>query len=211
MSALPLDLVDTDGFNPREILLRAAPLDRHLDRAVDLVPAGPEHFGHLLPAQSLGPAGQKPGIAVTQLMLALAPGNHLDPDTAVSTGDPAHRIDQKHPDPPERHKLEVPRRQPVVTRTRPPAARAARPRVRTGPHLDFDRQAAAINQPRRAIDKRAMPLNPIQDSLELHPVPPRVDACLATSSSQRPGRDAPPSRAVAIAKILGSHSARTPS
>ena len=69
----------------------------------------------------------------------------------------------------------------VVPRRRTPTARALRSRA----HLNLDCQLRTLHKPRRSIYERPMFLNPIQDSLELHPVPLlRDDRCLATPSSQ---------------------------
>ena len=54
-----------------------------------------------------------------------------------------------------------------------------------GPNFDLQRQSSALDQACRPIDERPVPLNPIHDSLDLHPVPSlRVDESVATPSSQ---------------------------
>ena len=65
------------------------------------------------------------------------------------------------------------------------APRTLRARVRARSHLYFQRQHYTLDQSCRPVHKRPMPLNPIQDSLDLHPVLLlQVDGSLSTPSSQ---------------------------
>ena len=168
---LPLDLVDAHGLNPRQILVRPAPGDGHGHCAEHAVPAGPKGRRHLAPTQTLRPPGQKPRVGGRQLVFPLRPRHLLDAHMAAGRAvDPAHPIQEEDADAPERHELEPPRGERVVLGTAVPAPRAARPIAQV--RVDFDLEPEGRPLPAQAyrpIHESAMFLNPIQDSLELHP------------------------------------------
>ena len=122
---------------------------------------------------------------VEKRQVAARPRHGLHFHSAARARHSAHRVHQEHRDPPQRHELKPPGRQGVVAWRRFPATRTLRPGVRSRPHLHFQSQARALYQPHRSVHERPVPLNPIQDSLDLHPVPLlQVDGSLATPSSQ---------------------------
>ena len=144
-----------------------------------------EDARHRLPRQPPRPPGQKPRVGVGQLVFAARPRHSLHFHCAARARHSAHRVHQEHRDPPQRHELKPPSRQGVVAGRRFPATRALRPGVRSRSHLHFQSHARALYQPHRSVNERPVPLNPIQDSLDLHPVPfLQVDGSLATPSSQ---------------------------
>ena len=144
-----------------------------------------EDFRHRLPRQPPRPPGQEPRVGVGQLVFAARPRHSLHFHCAARARHSAHRVHQEHRDPPQRHELKPPGRQGVVAGRRFPATRALRPGVRSRSHLHFQSHARALYQPHRSVNERPVPLNPIQDSLDLHPVPfLQVDGSLATPSSQ---------------------------
>jgi len=73
-----------------------------------------EHLRHFLPAQPSCPAGQEPGIGLSQgelcefEVLPQRPRHVLDPYTAGRAVHPPRCIHQKHLDAPQRHKLKAP-------------------------------------------------------------------------------------------------------
>ena len=171
MPVLPLDLVDAHGFNPRQILVRPAPGDGHGHRAEHAVPGGVKGRRHLAPTQPLRPPRQEPRVGGRQLVFSLRPRHPLDAHTAAPrAGDPAHPIQEEDAEAPERHELEPPRGERVVLGAAAPAPRAARlvAPVRVDFHLEPE-GGPLLAQSDRPIHESAMFLNPIQDSLDLHP------------------------------------------
>ena len=168
---LPLDFVDAHGLNPRQILVRPAPGDRHGHRAEHTVPGSPKGRRHLAPTQTRRPPRQEPGVGGRQLVFPLRPWHPLDAHTAAGrTGDPAHPIQKEDADAPERHELEPPRGARVILGPASPAARAPRPVAQVWVDLDLESEGPPLlAQPHRPIHESALFLNPIQDSLDLHP------------------------------------------
>ena len=122
--------LDADaGLNPRQILVRPAPGDRHGHRAEHTVPGSPKGRRHLAPTQTRRPPRQEPGVGGRQLVFPLRPWHPLDAHTAAGrTGDPAHPIQKEDADAPERHELEPPRGAACHTGTR--VARSSRTEAR---------------------------------------------------------------------------------
>ena len=171
MPVLPLDLVDAHGCNPRQILVRPAPGNGHGHRAEHAVPGGPKGHRHLPPAQALRPPRQEPRVGGRQLVFPLRPWHSLDAHTAARrAGDPAHPIQEEDAEAPERHELEPPHRERVVLGAAAPAPRAARPVAQVRVDCDLQPEGGPLlAQSYRPVHESAMFLNPIQDSLELHP------------------------------------------
>ena len=185
------ELVHADRCDRREVAVRQPPVDRHADGSMDGVPGGRERLGDLVPRQSLGPPGEEPGVGVRHPVLAGGPGDGLDMDAAARARHAAHRVVEDDRDVPEGHEVEAPPRLGVVARG--PAAAPAAPR--TGPgagtHPYLQGQPRVLHEPHRLVDERRMLLNPIQDSLELHPVPlPRRLDVVQHQLSRIPERDA---------------------
>ena len=125
----------------------------------------------LAPAQPLRPPRQKPGVGGRQLVLPRRPRHPLDAHPAAGrAGDPAHAIQEEDAQAPERHELEPPRVQRVVVGAAAPAAAAPGPVAPVRVDLNLEPEGGPLPaQPRRAIHEPTMFLNPIQDSLDLHP------------------------------------------
>ena len=71
---------------------------------------------------------------------------------------------------PQGHEVEAPDRLRVVARGPALALRAPRAGPGAGPYPDLDAQPRVLHQPHRLVDERRVLLDPIQDTLELHPV-----------------------------------------
>ena len=165
------ELVDADGLDVREVAVREAPVDRHAHGPIDGVPGRGERRGDLLPRQTLGPPGEEPGVGVGQSVLAGGPRQRLDPYAAARAVDAAHRVEEDHGDVPQGHEVEAPDRLRVVARGPAPALRARRAGPGARPHPNLEGQLRVLQQPHRLVDERRVLLDPIQDTLELHPVP----------------------------------------
>ena len=191
-AVLPVDFIDAERANSGEIHVIVAPGDGHVDRAKDLVPTGAEHGRHLFPTEALGPAGQKPHVGGRELVLALGPGHVLDAHAARRARDAAHHVEKEHRHAPQRHKFEAPRSEPVVMDAPLAASRAARPIPRMRIDVDCEREAVAlILEPHVAVHKSPVLLNPIQDSLDLHPAVRLQDmVCVGTAILSESTRDA---------------------
>jgi len=135
-----LDFIHAEGGDLVEATM-SDPIFHHiLDRMVYLVPAGAEGAGHLRPRQLLRPLRQEAPVYVGKVMLARTPGDLLDDHTgAAFARNPAHPIQQKDREPPQRNKLEQPclggR---VIGRGQLTAAAARRPRVLSRPEAHHD-------------------------------------------------------------------------
>jgi hypothetical protein len=104
-------------------------------------------------------------------MLSVGPRDALDDHAARRAVDAAHHVEEEHAQAPERDELEAARRQPVVHRARLSAPRAPRPIPPM--RRDGHRQREAgdlLLKLHRTVDKSSLLLNPVQDSLDLHPV-----------------------------------------
>ena len=147
-----------------------APVDGHAHGPIDGVPGRGERRGDLLPRQALGPPGEEPGVGIGQSVLAGGPRESLDPHAAARAGHAAHGVEEDHGDVPQGHEVEAPDRLRVVARGPAPALRAPRAGPGAGPYPDLDAQPRVLHQPHRLVDERRVLLDPIQDTLELHPV-----------------------------------------
>ena len=170
LPAAARELVDADGLDVGEVAVREAPVDGHAHGPMDGVPGGGERGGDLLPGQALGPPGEEPGVGVGQSMLAGGPRESLDPHAAARAGHAAHGVEEDHGDVPQGYEVEAPDRQRVVTRGPAPALRALCASPGAGPYPDLNALPRVLHQPHRLVDERRVLLDPIQDSLELHPV-----------------------------------------
>ena len=170
LPATARELVHADGLDVGEVAVREAPVDGHAHGTIDGVPGGGERRGDLLPRQTLGPPGEEPSVGVGQSVLAGGPRDGLDLHPAAGAADAAHRVDEDHGDLPQGHEVEAPRRQRVVAWGRAPALRARRASPGAGTYADLDAQPRVLHEPHRLVDERRVLMQPIQDSLELHPV-----------------------------------------
>src|SRR5690606_12087906 len=140
-------------------------------RREDMIPGRPERFGNLLPAQTLGPARQKPGVGLRQLVFPRHPGHLFHPNATTGTIHPARCIDEKHLNTPHRNKFKAAHRQPVIAGPSTLAARANCPTIRPRPQFRLYGQFVGVFHPTHsAIHKRLEILHAVKDSLEVHPV-----------------------------------------
>ena len=121
-----LDLINAEGSDLVETSMSDPIFDDVLDRMVYLVPARPEGAGHLRPRQLFRPLCQEAPIYIGEVVLARAPRDLLHHDPAAGFArNPAHAINQKDREPPERNELEQPRLSGRVIRRRQLTAAAA--------------------------------------------------------------------------------------
>ena len=168
---LPLDLVYADGLDPSQILMQHAPENRLFHRLEHVSPGGVEDRGHLLPGQMFGPACQEPAVTGRQMVLSYGPRHSLrryPADWAIHSPQGIHEI---HGNPPQRNELEPPFGKAVVARSRPTAARADRPAILAGVQCHFQRRSPGSLHPDCfSVHKGLERFDPIEDSLQLHPV-----------------------------------------
>ena len=157
---------------PSEVPMDHAPENRVFYRLEHVSPGGVEDAGHLVPGQTLRPAGQEPAVAGRQVTFSLWP-KALAPPSPRSFGQSTRRMayTKNTAIPHKRHELEPPLRQPIVARPRPTAARADRPAILAGMHLHFERRSPGVFHPSGfSVHKGLERFDPIEDSLQLHPV-----------------------------------------
>ena len=176
------EFVDADGLDVGEVAVGESPVDGGPDGPIDGIPGGGEGVGDLLPGEALGPAGEEPGAGVGEAVLAGGPGDSLDLDAAARAVDAAHSVTEDDGDLPEGHEVEAAWRQGVVAGRGTSALRAPGPGPDARAHADLEGQARGVRvleQAHGVIDERRVLLNPIQDGLDLHPVPlpRRIDVC----------------------------------
>src|SRR4030043_483425 len=170
MPAAPGHLVHSNRRNPRQIHMRSAPRNRHLDRAVHRVPTRVKRLRPLRPRELFRPPGQKPRVGPRHRPFALGPRNPLHLDPARRTRNSPHRIHEVHQDAPEGDELEPTRPQPIIPGTFGTAPRADRPAVLTGLNRDVQHQLLLLlGQFHVRVDKSLVLLDPIEYPLDLHP------------------------------------------
>ncbi len=192
MPPLPLDLIDADGADTRQIHVRPSPGHGHLHRPKDVVPTGVEGLGHLLPTQPLGPPRQKPGIGRGQVVLAICPRQPLHADPTARTFHPPRGVDEEHGQAPQWHKFKPTHGQRIIAWPRVCAPRTTGPAVSARADVCLNDQClSGVNKPHVLVHKRLEFLQPIQKLLHLHPVSsPLSDGLFALPSLQRRGWDA---------------------
>lgn len=110
MALTILDFINAEGRDLVEAAMSEPIVHDVLDGMVYLVPTGPKGTGHLRPRQLLRPLRQEAPVDVGKVVLARAPGDLLDDHPAAGFAvNPAHPINQKDRETPERNKLEQPR------------------------------------------------------------------------------------------------------
>src|SRR5712691_5599361 len=172
MAALPLNLVEADRFDAREIHVRPAPRDGHRDRPEYLVPTRLKDDGDVAPTEALGPAGEEPGVGGRDRVLPLRPRHGFDAHRLAGAAvDASHQIQEEDAQPPERHELKPTQANGVVVPAAAPTARTPRPAPRVRVNFHVQREPIRLfDQLDGPIDEPALLLDPIQDSLDLHPV-----------------------------------------
>jgi hypothetical protein len=172
-SFAPAYFIGTDSGNTVQITVGKTPFHSHFNRAYHRIPTGHEGYRHFLPAHTLGPGGQKPGIGRGQAVLASGPRHffHLDP-VAERTIDPAWTVEEENQNSPKGNKLESSLGQSVVARSLSAAAGADGPAATSGTQGYFNGQMAVLPQFTSVIDKTRLFFDPVQDSLYMHPVSP---------------------------------------
>ena len=91
----PTDLVDANGRDSIDITMCEAPVDRHFHRSEDSVPTGFKDFSHFLPAQSLAPSGQEPGVRDCKMAFSCSPWQFFDFDPTGWTLHPPWSVEEK--------------------------------------------------------------------------------------------------------------------
>src|SRR5882672_1149726 len=188
--SLPLDLVDAQGFDAFQVDMVATPEHRHFDGAKDARPTRLKSLSDLLPAQALGPSREKPREGGCLVVPTLRPGNSLGVDAAGRAVGPAPGKHEKDLDAPQRDELEPAWLQGIVARAALPALRTHRPAQGTGANLDFHTHPLRrFNEPGLCVDETRLLLQPVQDSLQSHPVLLRVAGWVCTSIFSERERD----------------------
>ena len=189
--AFPQDLVHADGGDVIQLEMGSSPGNRHGHRAEHGIPTGLKDLGGFGPTEPLGPAGQEPSVDMGQAAFALRPGNRFNLHAATRTRHAPHRIMKKYPDTPQRHELESAGRGGVVTRSPFLATRADRFAALAGAdgHLEF-KSTVGFNHHDSRVNESGVFLNPIQDSLDAHPVALLEDDFYRMPSFQVRSRDA---------------------
>src|SRR5487761_1554684 len=137
----------------------------------DFFPGGLKDPRHLRPGKASRPHSQELHVGDCQGVRACRPGHrfHFHP-TPLAVHAP-QGVDKKHRDPPQGHKLKFPNRQGVIARTGSLTSRTDRTGVGARPQRHAQTQRLTRISPFHAfIDKRLVFLNPIQNTLQLHPV-----------------------------------------
>jgi hypothetical protein len=173
--------------------MRQPPAHGHGHRPEHVVPGGVKDLGHARPTQPLRPRGQKPRVGRGELVLALGPGNGLHPHPAARALHSLPGIDEEDGQAPQGDELEAPGGQRVVAGAGSLTPRAPRLAIGAAMQLDLQMQPPGrFPEPHGAVYEAGLRLQPIQDSLELHPVLPTSckDDWVAPPSSQSRERDA---------------------
>src|SRR6266404_847646 len=198
LALLPVDLIDPQRRDSAQVHARPTPVDGHFHRAKHTLPAGFESPRDLLPAQQLGPTGQKPGEALRQRTLAQRPRHVFHADPTVSALDPSGRIDEESRQAPQRHELKASLGQSVIPARRFLAPRALAPRALALAQLNFNSRdlaslAPGYNQPARFVNKPFQPLHIVEQRFQqqVHNLADsgnyaRCDGCSPRSSRLQP-------------------------
>src|SRR2546422_1144355 len=193
VSAPAGELVDAGRRDPREVPMRQPPPHGHGHRPEDVVPGGVKDRRDGRPAQALGPCREKPRVGRRELVLALGPGEGLHPHPAAATLHALPGVQEEDRQAPQGHELEAPRRQGVVPGAGPLTPRAPRLAIGAGTQVNLQVQPPGLfHEPNGAVHEPGLLLQPIQDSLDLHPVLETSceDDWFAPPSSQSRERDA---------------------
>src|SRR5260370_6166548 len=124
-TASPMNLVYADGFDPVQLAVRQAPLDKPFHRPVDRFPTGQKHARGFPPTHPPPPLREAGHHRAGPRTLTVAPRNVLDYDSMLGTLHSPTRVAEGGGDAPQRHENPAPLRQAVTARrrlrtTRPP-------------------------------------------------------------------------------------------
>jgi hypothetical protein len=170
VTSLPENLIHSDRLHIRQVPMRQAPQDRPFNGSEDLLPGRAEADSDLFPGKLFSPDCQKLHVGFRQGVFPIRPRHPFDLHATPLAVDPPQGINEKHCDVPERNELKHPRRQGIVAGARTSAAGANR--LTVGSRQDLDQQCqvlVGIQPDNVAVHKRLELLDPIQNSLELHP------------------------------------------
>ncbi len=190
LSFAPADFVGADGVDIVEVSMLKPPLYRHVNRADHGVPTGMEGFGDIFPGQAFGPDGQEPGIGVGQTILSPRPRQTLHPNTTSRTIHPSGGIEEEHQDAPQGDKCVGSLRQGVVPWTFFAADGTGRPCFSPWPQGYVHSQFVALTPATGGVDKTWLFFDPIEYSLDLHPVLPPPVVSVAGKHTGTVGQDA---------------------
>src|SRR6516225_1822214 len=175
MALAPGHLIDPQGSDPGQLAVLQTPLHHPLHRVKDLFPRGVKDGGHLAPRKASRPETQELHIGRRQSVLARCPGHRLYFYPTALAVHPAQGINEEHCDPPQGHKLKIPSRQRVIAGACPLTPRADRTGVGARTYAHPQTRPLTVPSPFHLfIDKRFVLLNSIQNTLQLHPVPPAL-------------------------------------
>ena len=192
VTSLPENLIDADGPHVGQISMGQAPLNGPFHRVKDLLPCRAEGDRGFFPRKPFGPGSQKMHVGFCQRVFPVSPWHGFDLHATPGTVDPAHGINEKDSDSPQRNKLEQSWRQRVITGPSATATRANRAVVGTCKDFDVKRPfSIGLNPFDVSVNKALELLHPIQNSLQLHPgCFPRLEFLLAKKTTTGMGQDA---------------------
>ncbi len=167
-SLAPVDLVDAEGFEPFELAMRQAPLDKPVYGAVDGLPTGLEGPGRFAPRQAAGPAGQEDHHGDGDRAFAGAPGNVLDAQAVLRALDSTRGVVEVRWDVPQGRKKPGTFGQPIVARGGALALSTLAVHGRVRLQMDVNVQGrTVVPEPDRPVDEARERLNPVQDGLNV--------------------------------------------
>jgi hypothetical protein len=164
----PVDLVNADGFDPLDLTMRKAPLDKPIHRAIDGFPTGLEGPGGFAPRQAPSPASQEDHHRDGDRTLPIAPREVLDADAMLRTVHPARGVEEACRDAPQWHKAPEAFGQPIITRRRVHALGALAVHGRMSFHVDVDpHTGTVVPEADLPVNETGEMLNPVQDGLKM--------------------------------------------
>ena len=199
----PADFVGADGGDATEITMFEPPGDRHFHRAEDRVPTRCKGLGHFLPAQSLAPGGQEPGVGDREMALPHGPRQFFDFHLAGWALHPPWRVEEKNRYVPQGDKGKFPDPLGVVPGAPLAALGTDGLAAGLGPQRDHQRRRSGFSPSAGVIDKTRLFFETIQDSFQVHPVWPKRRSFLEETFPGKVRQDAffckPRNRTMALA------------
>ena len=94
MPLVPLNLINTNSFNVRQIDMLSSPFDGHLNASEYVFPAGLKCIADISPAHSLCPPSQKPLVSIGQMAFSLSPRNGFNRNTTTRAVNSPHGVNK---------------------------------------------------------------------------------------------------------------------
>ena len=186
----PADLVGAYGGNTTEITMFESPGDRHFHRAEDRVPTGCKGLGHFLPTQPFTPGGQEPGVGDCEMTFPHGPRQSFDFHLAGWALHPPWRVEEKNRQAPQGDKGKFSGPQGVVPGAPLAALGTDGLAAGLGPQRDHQRRRAGFSPSARVVDKTRLFFETVQDSLNVHPVWPKLRSFLEETFPGKVRQDA---------------------